>query len=146
MRSRTKFRHLPTRLAAGSFILDAGIGKLGADDDKAKQLQAVASRAYPFLSEVEPQTFAKALALGEIGLGGALLLPLVSSRLAGLGLGAFAAGLLGIYAKTPEMRRKGSVRPSQAGVPLAKDVWLLGIALALVVDRAGPRRRRKNTK
>ncbi len=39
-----------------------------------------------------------------------------------------------MYLKTPGMRREGSVRPSQQGTALAKDVWLLGIGLTLVAD------------
>ncbi len=44
------------------------------------------------------------------------------------------------------MRREGSVRPSQQGTAIAKDVWLLGIGLGLVADsfrrRDGHRDRR----
>ena len=38
------------------------------------------------------------------------------------------------------MRQEGSLRPTRQGIPLAKDVWLLGIGASLilsdVVDRA----------
>jgi hypothetical protein len=65
--------------------------------------------------------------------GSALLLP-ISPRIAGLGLTTFAAGLMGLYLKTPGMRLDGSIRPSQQGTAIAKDVWLLGSGLSLVLD------------
>jgi hypothetical protein len=41
------------------------------------------------------------------------------------------------------VRREGSVRPTQQGVPLAKDVWLTAIGAALVLDSIfSPKRRR----
>jgi hypothetical protein len=35
------------------------------------------------------------------------------------------------------MRRPGSLGPSQDGIPMAKDAWMLGIALGLLIDEAG---------
>jgi hypothetical protein len=32
------------------------------------------------------------------------------------------------------MREEGSLRPTQQGLPIAKDVWMLGSGLSLVVD------------
>jgi len=58
--------------------------------------------------------------------------PLGSGALAGAGLVAFSSGLLGMYARTPGMRKEDGWRPSQQGIPLAKDVWMLGIGLGLV--------------
>ena len=58
----------------------------------------------------------------------------VPAALAGLGLSAFATGLLGLYLKTPGMRKEGSLRPTEQGIALAKDVWLLGIGLSLVLE------------
>ena len=34
------------------------------------------------------------------------------------------------------MRKEGSVVPSERGITLAKDVWMLGIGLGLVIDAA----------
>jgi hypothetical protein len=59
---------------------------------------------------------------------------MMPSRLAGLGLTTFSGALLGRYLKTPGMHREGSVRPTQQGTPLAKDVWMLGIGLSLIFD------------
>jgi hypothetical protein len=53
--------------------------------------------------------------------------------LAGAGLASFASGLLGLYLKTPGMRRPGSLGPTEQGTPLAKDVWMAGIGAALVL-------------
>ncbi|MGH9030086.1 MAG: hypothetical protein ACRDV4_10805 [Acidimicrobiales bacterium] len=132
--TRTKLRHLPTRLAAGTYILNSGLTKLDADEETAKRLHGAAGGAYPFLADMDASTFTKVLSATEIALGGVLVLPLFPSRLAGLGLGAFAGGLLGLYMKTPSMRREGSVRPSEDGMALAKDVWMAGIALSLLMD------------
>ena len=52
--------------------------------------------------------------------------------MAGAGLAAFSGGLLGLYARTPGMRREHSPFPSQQGTALAKDVWMAGIGLGLV--------------
>lgn len=131
---RTKVRHLPGRIATGAFILNSGLTKLKADDDTAKQLHGMASGTYPVLGDMDPHTFTKTLATAEIALGTTLLVPIVPSSLAGLGLAGFSGGLLGLYMNTPGMHREGTVRPTSDGVPLAKDSWMLGIALALLLD------------
>jgi hypothetical protein len=94
----------------------------------------MAAGTYPFLARLKPKDFARLLAVGEIALGSALLLPVVPAALAGAGLTAFSAGLLGMYVKTPGMRRERSLRPSTQGTALAKDAWLLAIGVGLVAD------------
>jgi hypothetical protein len=41
------------------------------------------------------------------------------------------------------MRKQGSLFPTQQGIPLAKDAWMMSIGLALVIDdltdRPGPK-------
>jgi hypothetical protein len=64
----------------------------------------------------------------------ALLIPVVPAGLAGAGLTAFSGGLLGLYAKTPGMRKEGTLLPTQQGIPLAKDIWMAGIGIGLIVD------------
>lgn len=123
---------LPTRLATGAFILNSGWSKWEASDEKAKHLHAVAKDAYPMFENVDSAVFTKALSIGEMALGGALLLPIVPEWMAGAGLTAFSAGLLGLYARLPGMRQPGSVRPSDDGLPLAKDSWMLAIGLSLL--------------
>jgi uncharacterized membrane protein YphA (DoxX/SURF4 family) len=127
-------RRLPGRLAAGAFILNAGLGKLSADEEAAARLHGMAAGTYPFLAKIQPKDFARLLAIGEIALGSALLLPVVPAAAAGAGLAAFSGGLLGMYLRTPGMTKEDGVRPSQQGTALAKDVWMLGIGLGLVVD------------
>ena len=128
-----KLRHLPQRLATGAFILNSGISKWTADDETAAQLHGFAAGTYPFLAKLKPRDFVRLLAGTEIALGSALLLPVVPSALAG-GLAAFSGGLLGLYVRTPGMRKEGTPLPTQQGIPLAKDVWMLGIGLGLVLD------------
>ena len=129
-----KLRHVPQRMATGAFILNSGIGKLNADEETAAQLHGFAVGTYPFLAKLKPQDFVKLLGGTEIALGAALLLPVVPSALAGAGLAVFSGGLLGLYARTPGMRKEGSPLPTQQGIPFAKDVWMLGIGLGLVID------------
>jgi hypothetical protein len=134
MRLPVKASHLPPRMAAGAFILNSGVNKLSADEETAAQLHGFAVGTYPFLAKLKPKDFARLLAVSEITLGSALLLPVVPSILAGAGLAAFSGGLLGMYAKTPGMRKEGTPFPTQQGTALAKDVWMMGIGLGLVID------------
>ncbi|MGY1773063.1 hypothetical protein [Blastococcus sp. SYSU D00813] len=127
------------RLSAGAFILNSGLGKRGADEATAAGLHGFASSTYPFLKKVEPAQFAQGLAAAEIGIGAALLTPFVPTAVAGLLLTGFSGGLLGLYLNTPGMRKEGSLAPTQEGLAVAKDVWLLGIGVGLltrgIVDR-----------
>jgi uncharacterized membrane protein YphA (DoxX/SURF4 family) len=129
-----KARHLPPRIAAGAFIINAGVGKWSADEETAARLHGFASGAYPFLTKLKPKDFARLLAVAEITVGSALLLPVIPSAVAGAGLAAFSGGLLGLYARTPGMRKERSPFPTQRGTPLFKDAWLMGIGLGLVID------------
>ncbi|MDG4823212.1 hypothetical protein O7635_15250 [Asanoa sp. WMMD1127] len=124
----------PLRLAAGAFVLNSGLEKRGADEVTAKGYHGQAATAYPFLGEMEPRRFLSLLSSAEIAVGSVLLFPLVPEGLAGLALTGFAAGLVGFYLRTPGLRRKGSLRPTDQGIPLAKDSWLLGIGLSLLAD------------
>jgi uncharacterized membrane protein YkgB len=130
-------RDVPIRVATGAYILHTGLEKWNGEEERAKGLHGFASGAYPFLSKVQPQTFLKALAVAEIGTGAALLLPVVSNKVAGAALTAFAGGLVGLYLRTPGMRKEGSIWPSQAGTAVSKDIWLLGIGLGLLADGTG---------
>ena len=130
-----KVRRAPLRLATGAFILNAGVGKLSADEGTAQYLHSAATGAYPVLKRIEPTLFAKILSIGEIGVGTALLLPIVPAGLAGLALIGFSGALIGMYIRTPGMHDK-YLRPSQQGTALAKDVWMLGTGISLVIDAA----------
>jgi hypothetical protein len=134
MKLPVKARHLPQRMVTGAFILNSGVNKLSADEETAAQLQGFAAGTYPFLNKLKPKDFARLLAVAEITVGSSLLLPFVPSIVAGAGLAAFSGGLLGMYVKTPGMRKEGTPFPTQQGTPLAKDVWMMGIGLGLVID------------
>lgn len=139
MRIFARPHQLPPRLAAAAIILSSGLDKTDADEQTATGVHGMAAGTYPFLGRVDPATFTRLLSRTEIALGTALLLPVVPSLLAGAALTGFAGGLLGLYLRTPGMRREGSLRPSQQGIGLSKDVWLLGIGLGLVLDELGHR-------
>ena len=130
-----KMRRAPLRIATGAFILNAGIGKLGGDDDTPRPCTAwprALSRSWRRCRRSRSSSARR----GEVALGGALLLPIVPAGLAGLGLTGFAGGLLGMWWRTPGMHAEGSPRPTQQGTAVAKDVWMLGIGTSLVIDAA----------
>jgi uncharacterized membrane protein YphA (DoxX/SURF4 family) len=129
-----KVRQLAPRIAAGAFILNSGIGKLSADEKTAAYLHGFAAGSYPFLHKLKPQDFTRLVAWAEITLGVALLTPVIPGAVAGAGLTAFSGGLLGLYARTSGMHKQGSPLPTQEGIALAKDVWLAGIGVGLLVD------------
>ncbi|MGH7918585.1 MAG: hypothetical protein ACREQM_01425 [Candidatus Dormibacteraceae bacterium] len=137
-----RLSHVPLRFATGAFILNSGLGKRGMDAAHAEGVHGMAKGAYPFLAEIEPVQFADLLAKSEIVLGAGLLTPLVPSGLIGAALTAFSGALVGIYLRTPSLRKEGSLAPAPQGVAIAKDVWMLGIGLALMVDSLTRRRRR----
>jgi hypothetical protein len=66
-----KARRLPGRLAAGAFILNAGLGKWSADEETAARLHGMAVG-----------THARLLSASEIAIGSALLLPVVPAAAA----------------------------------------------------------------
>jgi hypothetical protein len=136
-----KFADIAPRVATGAFILNSGLGKRNVGPEHAAGLHGMAAGAYPFLGKMEPQQFARILSAGEIALGAALLAPVVPTALAGLGLTAFAGGLVGLYLKTPGMRKEGSLAPTQEGTGIAKDVWMLGIGLGFVADAIANRKK-----
>ncbi|MGC5627037.1 hypothetical protein ACPYO6_02160 [Georgenia sp. Z1344] len=124
--------NIALRAIPGAFILNSGIGKLGMDEQTAGYVQAEAAKGIPPLGSMEPEQFGKLLSYGEIGVGGALLAPFVPNRLAGLALAGFSAGLLSIYFRDPEKTVADGVRPSGEGTSLAKDSWMMAIAIALI--------------
>jgi hypothetical protein len=131
-----KMRRAPLRIVTGAFILNAGISKLSAGEEQAQGVQSMAAGAYPVVEKVPPTPFVKALAIGETALGTALLLPFVPAGAVGLALTGFSGGLLGMWWRTPGMHEEHSLRPTQRGTPIAKDVWMLGIGTSLLIDAA----------
>jgi hypothetical protein len=121
-----RLSHVPLRLATGAFILNSGLAKRGMDAESAAGMQGMATAVLPQAGNMPPEQFGKVLSTGEMALGAALLLPFVSPLKAGLALTAFSGGMLQMYRKTPGM--------TESGTPIAKDVWMLGTGLALVLD------------
>ncbi len=143
MRLPITLSEIGPRISAGAFILNSGLGKRSADEATAAGLHGFASGTYPFLKNVPPQQFVRGLAAAEIGVGAALLTPFVPTALAGAALTGFSGGLLGLYLNTPGMRKPGSLAPTQEGLAIAKDVWLLGIGVGLLTRGTVDRGERK---
>lgn len=130
-----KFSNIPLRAATGAFILNSGLSKLGAGREQAQGLHGFAATAFPQVKDMEPQEFVKLLSRAEIALGTALLLPFIPSRLAGLALTAFAGGLNWLYYKAPGLRQEGSLRPTEDGIGIAKDLWMTAMGVSMLVHR-----------
>jgi len=129
-----RLRTIPTRLAAGGYILHSGLSKRDATAEMAAGLHGLASGAFPFLKDWDPKDFVSRLSAGEMAVGSLVLMPLVPTRLAGLVLSGFSGGLVTMYLRTPSLRQPGSIWPNQNGTAISKDVWLLGIGLGLLLD------------
>jgi hypothetical protein len=147
MRFLVRAHQVPIRLTVGAFILNSGLSKLQALDEAADATHGMAKTAYPFLESQDARTFTRNLGRAELALGSALLAPFVPSLVAGAALTAFSAGLAGLYLRIPGMRQEGGIRPTQQGIALAKDTWLVGAGASLVLDELtrprGDRRRRR---
>lgn len=130
----TAARQLPLRIPLGVFLLNSGLTKRAADQATAEQLHGFTCTTYPFFKKLDPQRFVRLLSTGELLLGAALLTPAIPAAVAGAGVSAFSLGTIGLYLRTPGMREEGSLRPTQDGIPLAKDVWMLGMGVSLTLD------------
>lgn len=134
-----RIAHLPLRLTAGAYILNSGLSKRDADAGTAAYLHEGAKRAFPGLFEdMPPEKFARLLSTSETTLGAALILPLVPSALTGAALAGFGGALVRHYFTTPGTRMDDGIRPTPDGLALAKDVWLLGMGLTLLIDGLRP--------
>ncbi len=136
---KTRLRDIPTRLATGAYILHSGVTKLSAGPEQAAGFHHAATSAFPALGRMSDSGFLRSLAIGEIAVGSLLLMPFVPASIAGAALTAFSSGLVGMYLRTPALRKPGSVWPSPAGTAISKDVWMLGIGLGLLVGAAEDR-------
>jgi uncharacterized membrane protein YphA (DoxX/SURF4 family) len=130
-----KARDIPTRVATGAYIVHSGWDKWHGTEEQARAVHGTAAGAFPFLGRMPSTTFLKVLAVAEIGVGTALLVPVVPNRIAGASLTAFAGGLLTMYLRTPALHKPGSLWPTPAGIGVSKDVWMLGVGVGLLVDR-----------
>lgn len=140
MKIRFPIRDIPGRVATGAFIFHSGLDKWKGSAEHAEAIHGMAANAFPFLKSIPPPRFLKLLAASELATGALLLAPFVGNAVAGAALTGFSGSLLGMYARTPAMHKPGSVWPTQAGIPVSKDVWMLGIGLGLMADsRSGTR-------
>jgi uncharacterized membrane protein YphA (DoxX/SURF4 family) len=135
-----KLSELPTRAATGAFILHSGLDKWQGDETTAQAIYGMAAGAYPVLERVPPNRFLRLLAAGEIATGVALLAPVVPTAVAGAALTGFSAALVGVYLRTPGLRKPGSIWPTPQGIAVSKDIWMLGIGLGLLADARASRR------
>ncbi|GLY74868.1 hypothetical protein [Actinoallomurus iriomotensis] len=142
MRLPMRARTVPGRVTTGAFLLHSGLEHWRGGDEQASGVHTMASNAFPFLKTVPPRRFLRLLSAAEIATGTALLAPVVPPALAGVALTGFSGGLLALYARTPALRKPGSIWPSQAGLGVSKDVWMLGIGLDLLAGAVADRRRR----
>jgi uncharacterized membrane protein YphA (DoxX/SURF4 family) len=131
---RLTVRHIPTRLSTGAYILHAGWEKWHGGQAQADAVHGMAAGAYPFLADIPAARFLRLLSAAELGTGAALLIPFVPTRIAGAALTGFAGGLVTMYLRTPALHKPHSVWPTPAGTGVSKDIWMLGIGLALLVD------------
>jgi len=139
-----KLSHVPLRVATGAFILNSGLNKRNLPREAAEGLQGMAANGVPQVKSLDPVTFGKAVSYGEIALGAALLTPFVPATVAGAALTAFGGGLVNMYLNTPGMTQEGSkIRPSQDGTAVAKDVWLVGAGLSLLISGLTSRKKIK---
>ena len=120
------------RAIPGALIADSGISKLGMDAESSKGLQDFAATGIPQVKELPSDKFGTIIGASEVAVGGALLAPFVSNRLAGLALTTFGAGLLSIYFRNDDMTREDGIRPSQDGMSIAKDSTMVAIGTGLI--------------
>ena len=129
-----KLRNLPIRLATGAYIVNSGLDKRGVPEEAAAGMQGMATVAFPQLGQMKPQQFATLLSTSEVAVGAALLAPFVSPLVAGAALTGFSSALLTMYWKTPGMHKSATNPfPTPDGIALAKDSWMLGIGLSLIL-------------
>lgn len=137
VRIKVRPRDLPGRIAAGGYILHSGLEKRKGDEARAAALHQMAASAFPVLKNIPPERFLRMLSAGEIAVGTALLVPVVPAALAGAALTGFSGALMAMYARTPALRKPGSLWPSQAGTAVSKDIWMVGIGAGLMISGLG---------
>lgn len=123
------------RSVPGAYILQSGYGKLSLDAASAEGLKQFAATGIPQFAEWDSEVFGKFIAGSELLVGGLLVTPFVSKRLAGAALLTFSAGMLTMYFRNPGMTQEDGIRPSQEGTGLSKDVFMAAIGAALMIQK-----------
>ena len=124
----------------GAFFLHTALSKRGLDERGADGLHAFAASAYPPLQSIPSRTFVQGMTAAEAAIATSLLVPVVPAAVGAAGLTAFGAGLVGTYWRAPGLRQPGSVRPTEIGLGVAKDSWMVAAGLAVLLDAALARR------
>lgn len=135
-------RNLPLRLVTGAYIAHSGWEKWHGSEDQAAGVHGMATGAYPVFAGMKSSDFLRLLSVGELATGALLLAPFVPTAVAGAALTGFSGALVGMYLRTPALHKPGSIWPTQNGIAVSKDAWMLGIGLSLLADAATSRRSR----
>ena len=122
------------RGVTGAFITNTGVGKIGMPAEHSAGIQQAAASGIPALAKLPSDKFGSWLGWAETAIGATLLAPFVPNRVAGAALTAFSGGLLSMYFRNPENTEADGIRPSQEGMALSKDVFMLAIGLALMTQ------------
>jgi len=120
------------RGVTGAFITNTGVGKIGMPAEHSAGIQQAAASGIPALAKLPSGKFGSWLGWAETAIGATLLAPFVPNRVAGAALTAFSGGLLSMYFRNPENTEADGIRPSQEGMGLSKDVFMLAIGLSLL--------------
>lgn len=141
----SKLSSIFLRALPGAYIINSGVGKIGMPAEASEGLQQYAATGVPFVKTIPAEKFGTVLGASEVGIGALMLAPFVGNRLAGAGLTAFSAGLLSLYFANPENTQADGVRPTDEGLSLSKDVFMLAIGAALMAD-GNDKKAKKNKK
>jgi len=120
------------RGVTGAFITNTGVGKIGMPAEHSAGIQQAAASGIPALAKLPSDKFGSWLGWAETAIGATLLAPFVPNRVAGAALTTFSGGLLSMYFRNPENTEADGIRPSQEGMGLSKDVFMLAIGLSLL--------------
>lgn len=144
MRHRPGAWWWPIRVAFGLFFAHVAATHWDLDTQSETALHRFACSGYPFLKKVSPKLFVKGMFASEVGVATALLVPVVPPVIGASALTAFGSGLMGVYAKAPGLRREHSVRPSEFGMAMAKDSWMVAAGASVLIDALLARRSRRH--
>ena len=128
----SKLSNLFLRGISGAYIANSGVGKIGMPAEASAGVQQYAATGVPFVKAIPAEKFGTVLGAAEVGLGALMLAPFVPNRIAGAGMTAFSAGLLSLYFANPENTHEDGIRPTEEGLSLSKDFFMLAIGGGLL--------------